>query len=205
MELLIQEKILIKLTNRTVSRFKNKGYVIPTKIGKKGKLIFDESVEIEVLVSDLSRYSEELVVCKCDICEGDFLIKYRRLFKENGDRNYMAESHYNCIKPYLNIPDSQYLDYKSKAKHRGIEFDLYEFEFLDIVKRRCHYCGRYSPKSKYKFRNGIDRLDSSKPYILGNCVPCCRTCNTMKMAQPYISFLRQIDKIYSHKKEREYL
>lgn len=197
--MLIQEKIFIKLTSKTVGRFKRKGYNIPTKIDNRGRIKSDFDIKLEVLVEDLSIHSEELVVCRCDICEGDFLIKYKDLFKSNGERNYIAESHYKCIKPYLNIPDTQYLEYKSKAKHRGLKFELHEFEFLDIVTRKCHYCGKYSQNSKHKFRNGIDRLDSSIPYILDNCIPCCKTCNMMKMDLPYDIFLKHIEKIYNNK------
>jgi hypothetical protein len=38
------------------------------------------------------------------------------------------------------------------------------------------YC-HYPPRGGF---NGIDRVDNSKGYILGNCVPCCSWCNRAK-------------------------
>ncbi len=52
---------------------------------------------------------------------------------------------------------------------------------------------------KYNFiYNGIDRIDSSKGYIQGNVVTCCRTCNVAKMDMDYKEFINHITKIYNH-------
>jgi hypothetical protein len=47
-------------------------------------------------------------------------------------------------------------------------------EYSDLIKDRvCTYCGGQLPRVE----TGLDRLDESKGYVLGNCVPCCCPCN----------------------------
>ena len=46
--------------------------------------------------------------------------------------------------------------------------------------------------------NGIDRLDSSKPYEVDNCVSCCSKCNYMKQDNTEQEFIDQIKKIYNN-------
>lgn len=63
-----------------------------------------------------------------------------------------------------------------RAKDPKKQFCLTNQEFIDIVYSDCFYCG-----TKPNPYNGIDRVDSSKPYITENCVPCCTICNRMKI------------------------
>lgn len=47
--------------------------------------------------------------------------------------------------------------------------------------------------SAFVYRNGIDRVDSSiKEHTLGNLVPCCPTCNTMKLDLSLDDFLQHL-------------
>lgn len=79
-------------------------------------------------------------------------------------------------------------DYWNSAKVRGLEFQLSLPQFRKLVTCRCYYCGEaprrlpargHQPDEKLRC-NGIDRKDSRKGYILGNCVPCCPQCNYAK-------------------------
>lgn len=78
-------------------------------------------------------------------------------------------------------------DYKKSAKKRNLTFSLTDEEFLNIVTQNCYYCGEKPSKISEKNRrgefccNGIDRLDSSKGYVLNNLVPCCKQCNYSKL------------------------
>ena len=71
------------------------------------------------------------------------------------------------------------------------------------MKDKCHYCGAEhsnnmlynQPNFKYNFiYNGIDRICSSKGYIQGNVVTCCRTCNVAKSDMSYKEFINHITK-----------
>lgn len=53
-------------------------------------------------------------------------------------------------------------------------FLLFE-EYAALIAKPCHYCGEDTSQAK---GCGLDRLDNSKGYILGNVVSCCAICNT---------------------------
>ncbi len=97
-----------------------------------------------------------------------------------------------------------YCKYRHESKKGNVEFNLNNYEFSKIVHSNCHHCGTepsrvYSSNKKYhgdKLHNGIDRVDSSKGYIIGNVVPCCYQCNSMKLDYSVGDFLKQVEKIY---------
>lgn len=75
--------------------------------------------------------------------------------------------------------------YKRTAKSKNNIFSINREEFLKLILGNCFYCGIIpSREIKYKTsvfkRNGIDRIDNSKGYILSNCVSCCKDCNFKK-------------------------
>lgn len=102
--------------------------------------------------------------------------------------------------------------YKYKANKRKIEFALSIDDFAVITKQSCHYCGiepnqiqNQKGKSTAYIFNGIDRIDNSKGYILDNCVPCCKQCNTAKMASTKEEFLIWINRVYHYQNRDDYL
>lgn len=110
----------------------------------------------------------------------------------------------------------QHLRYIRSAVKRGIEWRLSPEEFLALVKKDCTYCNGAPREYKAKFTkrgrtittvmNGIDRLDSSLGYVSGNVVPCCGTCNKMKMAMDESVFMihvLKIAKVYIEKHGKE--
>lgn len=100
------------------------------------------------------------------------------------------------------------LGYKRHAKRRGFKFLLTRKEFADITSKDCYYCGSKPSNIKrtknYKegyIYNGIDRVDSSKDYMVDNVVPCCRRCNQGKMDMSKKEFLSWITKVYNMAKQ----
>lgn len=96
--------------------------------------------------------------------------------------------------------------YKKRAKEKDRPFSLTDDDFSRITKSNCHYCGKppsQSIKSKkgsaepYVY-NGIDRVDSSKGYEVGNSVACCSVCNYMKQDLGIDEFLSHVAAIYRH-------
>ena len=92
---------------------------------------------------------------------------------------------------------------------KGLTSNLTPQELLDLVKRNCHYCNaKPSNLMQYKqvhfsynfIYNGLDRVDSSKGYIRGNVLPCCKKCNIAKSDLSYNDFLQHIEKIYKNLK-----
>lgn len=101
-------------------------------------------------------------------------------------------------KRYRKYLKARYTKYELGAKKRNFAFELSLEEFDEITKMPCEYCGGYSDELDGVQFNGIDRINSSDGYIYENCVPCCATCNQMKMAFDLHDFLEHVKKIVNY-------
>lgn len=117
---------------------------------------------------------------------------------------YKKCKHCTTSKEHLNI-NIIYSNYKNSAKTRDLEWNLSFDDFYNLATSNCAYCGDAPQKRLIKKgtireieANGIDRVDSSKGYFKENCVPCCTTCNYMKLDNSYEFFKNHIEKIYNH-------
>ncbi len=100
-----------------------------------------------------------------------------------------------------------YTSYKNRAIKSNKEFSLTKDLFRKLTKSVCYYCGEQpnqvikglgKTSGNYVY-NGLDRVDSSKGYSEDNIVPCCKTCNFMKLDHSKGEFLKHIEKIYKYK------
>jgi hypothetical protein len=89
---------------------------------------------------------------------------------------------------------------KSSAKRRGIVFDLERVDHARIVQDNCAYCGA-KPSNVLSYAgiefaySGLDRIMSKEPYSIGNCLPCCSFCNSLKGAMSGAAWLDFIDAV----------
>ena len=100
--------------------------------------------------------------------------------------------------------------YKCEAKQRGLEFSLADAEASRMFTSDCFYCGappaRVVVHPEYNGRfiaSGIDRVDNSKGYVPGNCVPCCGTCNLAKReltVDEFLSWAHRLEEFQGRKK-----
>jgi len=145
------------------------------------------------------------VKVKCSICEEEYEIKNSSNKKSDSRicRKCVSRIGSNAVrgkKSNNRLPDGEsafnalYGAYKTHAeKIRNIKFDISKEQFRVLTKGLCKYCGskpageRKSSSAKSKGKdsgsyiyNGVDRIDSSQGYIIGNVVPCCKRCNFMK-------------------------
>jgi hypothetical protein len=86
---------------------------------------------------------------------------------------------------------TRYNKYKSDDPDFNIPLD----KFVEMIVSLCDYCGI---RNLNKGFNGIDRVDSTLPHIIGNCVPACWDCNRRKGASPRKEFLMHIKRIYEY-------
>ena len=85
--------------------------------------------------------------------------------------------------------------YIRNATKRNQDYLLPRDVARKIFKSDCIYCGA-KPSNVQKKRksngdfvyNGIDRIDNSIGYVIGNVVPCCKRCNVAKNDMPMQSF-----------------
>jgi hypothetical protein len=72
----------------------------------------------------------------------------------------------------------------------------------DMCQQNCVYCDAApSPDCYGIVRNGIDRKDNSKGYIMKNCVPTCFDCNRHKGKGTEAEFLAHVAKVYEFQKK----
>lgn len=103
-----------------------------------------------------------------------------------------------------------YNQYKQNARRRGLSFELTTEQFLDITQKDCFYCGT-KPSNIYKptrqtersgsipyTYSGIDRVNNSLGYTLGNTVPCCSRCNWSKKDMTQDEFYDWVASVSSH-------
>ncbi len=152
-----------------------------------------------------SRLNEKLYISKCINC--GHIFEAKRL----GDIKKSSKTNRNTCKYCTIVGDNSginkhYLNYKIGAEKRGLEFKLSPEEFTSLIYQNCAYCNKPPQELLYKsgksikninYVNGIDRIDSSRGYLLDNCVPCCTMCNRMKLNYTKSDFLSHIAKIYN--------
>jgi len=99
---------------------------------------------------------------------------------------------------------TRYGAYRRSARRRSFAFTITKTQFENISRRPCKYCGNFNgtdpDENPY---NGIDRVDNTKGYIKGNCVPCCWICNSLKGHGDEIEFLEHIKAIYEYQKRNK--
>lgn len=99
---------------------------------------------------------------------------------------------------YKKSPHTRYKTYQRNAKTKDRNFDLSEDDFVEISKQPCIYCGEYSDTYNGEPFNGVDRVDSSLGYFIDNCVPCCATCNRMKLDLDINDWINKMKQIINH-------
>lgn len=122
---------------------------------KKNKAINYNLKNKEKMCYDCNSINETLFNNFCETC---YKVKLKSSRKRNRE----------------DIFKNRLYDYRKKAKSKNLIWDLDDESALLMMNQICFYCNE---KNKI---NGIDRIDSSKGYFKGNCVPCCYQCNSMK-------------------------
>jgi len=147
-----------------------------------------------------------LFKCRCDcgieeIKSGTFL----RRGKSTMCKSCCYKNRPQSLNKYSSEERLYNLSIVQRCKRTKIKNLLSLEEFCNIINKNCYYCNSIPTIKKYLDinneinANGIDRLDSSKDYILENCVPCCKQCNISKSTLSEKEFLNQIKKIYEFK------
>ena len=130
----------------------------------------------EKAVSDRERYQnnkEEIAINKKE-------------YYQNNKKDIAAKG-----KEYRQTIEGKYNKLKLSAKRRQLKCEISKEHYEEyFYQQPCFYCGTVS--------NGIDRVDSSKGYVDGNCLPCCKTCNLMKRTDSFNDFIEHIGRMYRH-------
>ena len=79
--------------------------------------------------------------------------------------------------PNWTKPRNIYGRAKASCKQRGKVFLLTYDEYIEIYNLPCHYCNNILCGASIKKGIGLDRIDNSRGYELGNVLPCGTFCN----------------------------
>jgi len=90
----------------------------------------------------------------------------------------------------------------TKSKRYGGDTDINFEEFKFLSKQNCFYCGKPPSNCAKSFGTdpvfvkytGLDRIDSSLPYLKTNVRPCCKQCNGAKSdhsEKDYFDFIKR--------------
>lgn len=105
----------------------------------------------------------------------------------------------------LSIFNIIYRDLKRRGRNPDrCQFFLTKERTFELMKGNCNYCKRPPTTTRTVERlngkhftyNGIDRVDSTKPYEEGNVVSCCSVCNFMKHILTVDEFKEHITLLY---------
>ena len=120
---------------------------------------------------DCSNLTKTKNCARCESC--------KIIYNKEQQKIYRQTKNYKCN------PNYKYKIYVSKAAERGYEFNLSFQQFMSFWNKPCYYCND-DIKSI-----GIDRVNNDSGYTIDNVVPCCTTCNKMKMTMSQSNFINK--------------
>jgi hypothetical protein len=80
--------------------------------------------------------------------------------------------------------------YKAGAFKRNYIWEISDEYAKEMFYSKCFYCGALPIKL-----NGIDRMDNTIGYEIGNVVPCCKTCNYAKRDMSYSEWSQWLQRV----------
>ena len=107
--------------------------------------------------------------------------------------------------PFGHEVETKRREVERNAVKRGLEWTLTDDQARELVLADCSYCGKPSKlaEDRTTLQNtrglgGIDRIDSSVGYVIGNVVACCGRCNVGKWSDSHEDFVAWIRLVHSH-------
>lgn len=134
----------------------------------------------------------------------DKILQYQKEYREEhklSNAEYQKQyrmKNKDKLDEYKKAPHTRYKNYQRNAKSKNRNFDLSEEDFIEITQLPCIYCGDYSDIYENEPFNGVDRIDSNLGYSIDNCVPCCTTCNRMKLDLDVNGWIGKMKQIINH-------
>ncbi len=125
---------------------------------------------------------QEMMI-KCKHCDIDFERFGKKIYcspkckKEVAYNAHKAKRKQGLIEGILYgrpIIEHYFVQYKKRAKDKNIRFLIDLTYFSTFWNKPCSYCGSSIPTI------GIDRVNNTEGYTIGNLVSCCTKCNMSK-------------------------
>jgi len=161
-----------------------------------GYHIMEEVNGIDRLDNQKGYIDDNVVSCceTCNVLKGsqhpqEFIDKMQAIYNyQTNQQSISSELVEKWETTYRTKNTPHYKTYAKGAASRNLTFQLSELEFSEIIQQPCYLCGLSD-------KNGIDRFDNSKGYLIENCKSCCGHCNLMKKDILYSSMITHAEKI----------
>ena len=153
-----------------------------------------------------SKNRRYMTVCECSCGVTKPNVSFRNLQRGSA-------THCGCSTDYSNmgLPSGESAlntligSYKHNADTRKLVFSLSKEECVHLFQGDCYFCGlppseihhRVGQKGNYIY-SGIDRIDSTKGYVVGNVASCCTACNYLKSNRTNANFINHVKRIANH-------
>lgn len=113
---------------------------------------------------------------RCSRCKKLKSIQEFETEKIRGLRKQCRKCRYEVFHQWQRRPYVRFAAAKGKAKQRGKGWSLSRKVYIELIKKKCFYCGGKLPEVAI----GLDRVNNNRGYHKDNVVPCCTACNYMK-------------------------
>ena len=91
--------------------------------------------------------------------------------------------------------------YKRNAKLGNKAWEITNEAFTALLESPCAYCGASADlRSSGLSHNGIDRINNTGDYALGNVVSACTDCNRAKLSRTVAQFSSWLDRLVLQRK-----
>lgn len=140
----------------------------------------------------------------CNIMKNDYdpSLFYEKVKTIVEFQTYGTTNIQDLVKKWFELqsnPPNAFLSYKHTAlTKRKLEFTIEKEDYDKFRNGQCYLCGITSSETH---KNGIDRVDNSKGYVLDNCRSCCGHCNCMKLDMNYDAFVSHCKQIVKYNKK----
>lgn len=95
---------------------------------------------------------------------------------KNIRRRYCKECENKRVKTRSQTAKTRWKHSQGRSAKSGEVWEIPFEQYVEMLKQKCHYCNDDLNLTGC----GLDRKDNEVGYIVGNVVPCCRQCNTVK-------------------------
>lgn len=124
--------------------------------------------------------------CLCE-CGKRTTVNFQRLRPRTNVSCGCAMGGCNRLPPTVSAFNSLIYRYKYGSRLKKRAFRISRRQCVFLFQSNCHWCGSnpsgilLNPRANGAYiYNGIDRIDNSRGYIIGNVVSCCAICNRLK-------------------------
>jgi hypothetical protein len=179
-----------------------------------GQLLVVRRVANRTFGTNCKKTVRAMWLCQCDCGNTSEVVGYA-LLRPSCTKSCGCSKYETRINPPgVTLKNRILNSYKIGASRRDLEWAISDDLFESLIFSNCHYCDL--PPARVTRRatqyrkdsicyNGIDRVNNTLGYILGNVVTCCKDCNKAKDVMSAEQFVKWAVRVANHAGKRDEL